>query len=330
MTIREIAAKANVSIATVSRVLNNDFSAVGEDKKVIIQDIAKKNGYVPKNKAKKEEKKVALVIPEVEHMFFAKVIRQIDEYCLENGLNLSLYCSDNDSKSQNIIDILVADTDIEWILYMGFSVYENNWMNRLFANGKKVVLLDNIDYDDGIPVAVFVDGEKGMYQITSYLCDMGHKNIAYFTGSKQAKFNNNRHVGYSRALFERNITVDPELTRFGYFTFESGYSCAKDLLAIGKPFSAVVCENDMIACGAIKAFSEAGLRVPDDVSITGFDDTEFSRYMIPALTTVRQPMSEIVEKAFELLQRMSKGESLSNCYIRLAPELVIRDSVKKI
>ncbi len=331
MTIRDIAAAADVSIATVSRVLNNDFSSVSEETKNRIIGIAKKNKYVLKKKVHKTiSRKVALVVPEINQMFFSSVINEAAKYCLCNGHELILFCSENDHKSQMVVDALVDSNEIEWVLYMGYSTLYQNLINRLIEANKKVVLLDNIAYDDGIPVAVFVDGECGMYQITNHLYEMGHRNIAYISGSKQAKFNNNRHIGYTRALLEKNIIVDPILTRFGYFTFDSGYECAKDLLKLGKNFTAVVCENDLIAYGAIKAFSEEGLQVPEDISVTGFDDMECSRYLLPGLTTVQQPMEEIINKSFEILQGLSKGEILSNCYIKFATKIVKRGSVKDI
>lgn len=332
MTIRDIAAEASVSIATVSRVLNNDFSSVSEETRDKVLEIARRNNYVlPKKRKIDSSARVALIVPQIQHMFFSQMIEAVSSYCFEAGYELCLFSGEGDpEKHKDIIETLAKCQDIQWVLYMGISSEETKQLERLCDSGKKVVLLDNIVYANAFPVAVSVDGEKAMYDLTRMLQDYGHRDIAYITGSKQAKFNNNRHVGYSRAMFERNLPVDPILTRFGTFSFESGVECTDYLISTGKKFTAIVCENDLIAYGAIHRLQESGLSVPGDVSVTGFDDMEFSSYMSPSITTVRQPVAEIVAKSFELLESMSNGTLISNCFIRFPGQIIERDSVRDI
>lgn len=328
MTVRDIAKEANVSIATVSRIINGDFSRVSAVTKDRVLDIVRRSNYVPKkNSVKNSLKRFILVVPSIDHMFFSVVAKEASGYALRNNLEMVLYSIDNSVDSRDDIIKRIACSDIDWILYMGISSGDQDSIISLLPPEKKIVFLDNILYKDGIPASVIADGEEAMFALTEYYIGKGHRSIAYITGTKDSRFNNERHKGYARALFNHNIIVNPELTRFGDFSFESGYECMDKLFSLGYGFSAVICENDMMALGAMKSIHEHGLSVPDDISISGFDDTYIADKLSPALTTIRQPLAEIIEKSFSLLSRMSSGEQISNYIIKLPCRIIERESV---
>lgn len=331
MTVREIAKEAEVSIATVSRILNGDYSRVSTETLNRVQAVIKKHNYVLKKKTpKKKPKRFILVVPSASHMFFSNVVKAAGKYALANNLEMILYSIDDSLETRDLIINRIVSSDIEWVLYMGISQNTQDSIIPLISTTKKIVFLDNIDYQNGISASVIADGEDAMFQLTEYYIRKGHRHIAYITGTKEARFNNERHKGYARALLCHNLMVDPELTRFGDFSFDEGYECAKSLLSLDQKFSALICENDIMALGAMKAINELGLKIPEDVSLSGFDDMYIADKVSPTLTTIRQPLDAIIEESFSLLNRMSSGEKMSNYIVKMPCEIIERESIASV
>jgi LacI family transcriptional regulator len=175
---------------------------------------------------------------------------------------------------------------------------------------------------------VYVDNRAAAYDATRHLIDFGHRKIAMICGIKHHPDAINRLEGYSMALAEAGIELDPLLIQEGDFTAQSGLIGVNGLLARGRPFTAVFCANDMMAFGARLALQRHGIRVPDDVSIVGFDDQAESSYVSPPLTTVRQPGVEMGELAARTLLKMIQGEP---CKVPiLHGELQYRESVARV
>lgn len=166
-----------------------------------------------------------------------------------------------------------------------------------------------------------------MYDITNYLIENGHRDIAYISGISYDTFNHNRYLGYSKALLDAGIAVDPKVIKFGSFTFNSGRECMRVLLEGKRAFTAVVCENDIIAAGALDAMKELGVTVPDEISITGFDNSLVAEITTPKLTSVEQPLRDIARKAVELLIAQVNNQEIENRIIAYAPRIVVRNSV---
>lgn len=337
MTIREIAQESEVSITTVSRIINNDFSSVSDNTRKRVQEVIRKNRYVAGQKAKIKtkstscsKKRIALIIPEVSQMFFSSIIDEAERQCTGRNKELILCCSRNSIDLEKEHVQYLIDHDVEGILYMSTSTCNENYFGDLKRAGKKFVVLDNNFTDFSLPGAVFVDGEAGIYEMTNYLLRNGHQNIAYFSGVAHCKFNNRRHQGYTRALLEHNIAVDPWLTIFGDFTWASGMESVEKLLRKKKDVTAIICENDLIACGAISELKKHGLSVPDDVSVTGFDNMSISKILVPALTTVDQHIELIVEKAMDLLDQMNRNQGMETNIEKITPDIIYRDSVRCI
>lgn len=331
MTVRGIAKEAGVSIATVSRILNGDYSRVSSDTLDRVQGVIKKHNYVLKKKApRKRSERFILVVPSVNHMFFSEVVKAAGKYALAKGHEMILYSIDNSFETRDLIISRIAASDVEWILYMGISQEDQESLLPLLSADKKIVFLDNIAYQNGISASVIADGEDAMFQLTNHYISKGHRQIAYITGTKEARFNNERHKGYTRALLSHNLVVDPELTRFGDFSFSEGYECAKSLLSFSQEFSAIICENDMMALGAMKAIHEHGLKIPHDISLSGFDDTYLADKVDPPLTTIRQPLDTIIEESFSLLGRMSSGDKMHNYIVKIPCQIIERKSIASV
>jgi LacI family transcriptional regulator len=201
-------------------------------------------------------------------------------------------------------------------------------LRSLLEEDVLVVLIDRrvpgIDVD-----VVLSDNRQGGYLATRHLIDLGHSRIACLAGPSNVTPSSERVTGYLQALREAGLAPDEKLIVSGNFRAESGFQIIQDLLRLPEPPTAVFASNDLMAIGAMRAAAQNGLRVPEDISIVGFDDIELASYVIPALTTVRQPKSEMGKAAVELLIRQTKTGKGSADYTMLENKLIIRDSTGK-
>ena len=171
----------------------------------------------------------------------------------------------------------------------------------------------------------------GLYLATTYLLDKGHKDIAFFAGQlKEKGVMNKRLQGYKQALQEHNIEYKEEYVFEGQIDYESGVMMADKLIKKKYPVTAIACAADILAIGALKAIYEAGLKVPDDISLIGFDNLEISQYLTPGLTTIKQEISLKGQKAVELLLKHIENPDLSKQEEILPLQIIERDSVKKM
>lgn len=334
-TIREIAKEAGVSITTVSKLINGEEISISKDTRERVLETVKKYNYVGNTGAKRkksssEKNQIAIVIPELKQMFFAEILEQVEKYCDESGNNLIVCSSRNDfeREKQHIADLIKMG--IKGIVYMSVSSTTENCYEDLKKAKIPFVVLDSNLIEYNVPAIAFVDGENGMYSAAKYLIECGHQDIAYITGVRHAKFNNSRHQGYVRALLESGLPVNPQLTAFGNYTYESGGEKAAWLLEHRVEFTALLCENDLIAIGAMRKLEEHGLRVPDDISIIGFDDIYINEMIRPQLTSVNQNLHVIAKEAVDMLIRLADGEVLDNTVVKVTPRLILRNSVKII
>ncbi len=167
---------------------------------------------------------------------------------------------------------------------------------------------------------------RGAYDMTRFLLELGHRRIGYVVGPLDQQAGNDRLDGYRAALTEFGIAIDPSFTVYGNDHFASGFAAASELLNLAPRPTAIFCNNDEMAAGACAAVFEGGLRVPEDVSVAGFDDIPLSRQIWPPLTTVRQPISEMATRAAKLLVSVLKGQELSDLAVEISTELIVRKS----
>lgn len=332
VTIKDIAKMANVSITTVSRVINNKTEGMSEETRKKILDIVRELDYHPNSIARglvtKKTNILGLILPDISNPFFPDIVRGVEDAANKYGYNIIL-CNtdDNIEKEQTYIKIL-KEKCVDGIIHTGTVNTKEVNLQMLSEFDIPYVLLDRSFKGTNAP-AVYTDGEMGMYKVVKYLIENGHRDMAYISGPVGNVTAERRFGGYEKALAEYGISVNYDLVRHGDYKMKSGIECANDLLDSGKVFTAVICENDLMAVGALEALNGRGVKVPEDVSITGFDNIYLSKATFPKLTTVSQPTYEMGSIATTLLIKLINNESITEKITVLEPEIVIRDSVAK-
>jgi LacI family transcriptional regulator len=308
VTIQDIARLANVSIGTVSRVLNNkpDVDPITRER---ILHIVGEQGYVPSITASGlavgRNRLISVLVPALTWPLVSELMLSVAEIVDELSYEIVLYSistSNHERDCGKIIDRILA-TKLTAGLLAVFPGQSARHLTELRQHGFPVVLIDDQNPPlEGIPW-VGADNRQGAYEATRHLIQLGHQRIAYIQGPMKYKVSHDRYQGYCDALREASITLEPDLVQEGDFMPTGGRNCTRALLA--RPASerptAIFAGSDLMAYGAISAAEEVGLHIPEDIALVGFDDNPSSAHMRPALTTVRQPFSDMGQRAIELL-----------------------------
>ncbi|MDR6880256.1 LacI family DNA-binding transcriptional regulator [Bacillus sp. 3255] len=330
VTIKDIAKLAGVSHTTVSRALNNS-PLIQEETKERIRQIAKQMDYTPNYSAK------SLVLDRSYNLglffttlskgtsagFFYEAIRGVNSV-IQDRYQLIVKGIDDYTSFQSI-----TRKSFDGIIVVSQSDDDQSIIEHIAGKGIPLVVLNRPVSTAGV-LNVLSDEEQGAFLASSYLIEQGHKRIALIEGRKGFKSAQNRKDGFERAMRHYGVTI-PESYRFpGLYDLESGHHAMQQFLKLAKPPTAVFSCNDEMALGAIKAISEAGLQVPADISVVGFDDTVFAAYVTPALTTVRRPIEQISkEGAIRLLDNIENKHHETE-QVLLKTELIVRESVKQL
>ncbi|XJZ27965.1 LacI family DNA-binding transcriptional regulator [Bacillota bacterium Lsc_1132] len=326
----DVAKKANVSTATVSRVLSRP-GAVKEatTEKVLkaIEDLNYQPNVLARQLRRLETNTILVVVPDITNPFFSNVLRGIQSVAVDNGYQVLLGDTCNDVELENgYLDILQqkkADGMVLLTARTGVKAVKEA------AQSYPVVLACEYIEGSGIPT-VSIDNISGARKATEYLIDLGHTRIGCITGPLNVVLGRDRLKGFYQAMAQRSIEVEPVLIQEGDFTFESGFNLMMKFLALGELPTAIFAANDEMAMGAIKAIKTKGMKVPEDISIIGFDDVKFSAIFEPGITTIAQPAFEIGTNAMELLLKLINKEELQRDQIILDDQLIIRESCKGI
>lgn len=197
-----------------------------------------------------------------------------------------------------------------------------------FTQRVPVVAIDNSAADKTIP-SVIIDNFSALVEVVDHLCTLGHQRIGFMTGLEDSDVGKNRYEGYRSGITRHGIAIDPTLVFRGNYTFGSGVSGADYFMSLEDRPTAIVCANDSMALGAMNKLLQAGFEVPRDVSVIGFDDIDIARQIVPPLTTVKVPVEEIAERAFDMLEALMEGRKLDNRHVALAAHLVARGTSMK-
>ena len=192
-----------------------------------------------------------------------------------------------------------------------------------------VVTIDNSAADKSIP-SVIIDNFSAEVESVDYLRSLGHERIGFMTGLEDSDVGKNRYEGYKSGLQKHGIVADESLVFRGNYTFGSGVSGVEYFLSLEQRPTAIICANDSMALGAISSLQKAGLKVPDDISIIGFDDIHLASQVTPTLTTVSVPVDEIAARAFDMLECLINGKNLENRHVALEAHLVARESSSEV
>lgn len=325
-TVRDLARDAGVSITTISRYLNQDYSSMSEKTRKKISELVEKNGYV--NSKTKSKLFIAVLVPDITDPFFAQIVEWVEKVACEHDFNLQLCLSRDSFKQEERYIKELIQQNIDGIIYMSTISEEKDCFGILKDAGVPFVVLDSYLSEYNVPGLVFSNGVWGMYEATNYLLENGHRKIAYISGLRQYYFEHNRYQGYVNALLDAGIAVDPELVKMVGFSVEDGIRCFTEFLDAGKAFTAVICESDNLAMGVYRVCAQRGIRIPEDISVIGYNNTILAMCAQPALTSVEQDVEKMARDAVALLEKQLKGEPILDKIVRVAPSLVKRDSVR--
>jgi DNA-binding LacI/PurR family transcriptional regulator len=327
-TIQDVARAAGVSASTVSRYLNGQLR-VSSATEARMLDAVRDLGYVPnaqaRNLVKRSSGVVGFVVPEISNPYFGAIADYVVEAVERRGL-LVLLCSTRSqaAKESTYIDLLASGT-IDGMLYIG-SFRSSERLAAAIRGGLPVVVMD--EPIAGLPDVhtVVMDDYAGGYQAGSYLAALGHRTIAFISGPAELASVQERRRGYEDALRKGGIDPDQQLSLAGQFTEQFGMSALPRLLAAAQPPTAAFVASDYIALGMLSAAETHGVRVPEDLAVVGFDDTRFSQYVRPRLTTIRSPLERLAQVGVELLfERLTGTDAPARTEV-LPVELIVRES----
>jgi len=327
-TIRDVAERAGVAPITVSRVINNS-GYVSEETRARVEAAIAELQYVPNSLARslrfKRTDTLALVLTDITNPFWTTVARGVEDAASSQGFNVILCNTDeSEEKQEEYLNVLLQKRVDGFLLVPARSTPEPIW--QIQSQGVPVVVLDRRIPDVQVDI-VRGDSEGGAYELTRLLISMGHRRIAMLAGPKEVSTAADRVAGYRRALREAGLPEDLELAYYGEYTQEGGYHLAQRALAATPPPTALFAANNFIAIGALRALREAGLRVPDDVSLVSFDEIPPAFAIDPFLTVVCQPAYEMGQEATKLLlSRLSEEESGEPREIVLPVKVIVRKS----
>jgi LacI family transcriptional regulator len=328
VTIREIADLAGVSIATVSRVLNGRDDVAPETRELVSQ-IIRERGYAANRSARGlsagRTGLVGVLVPLVYPAYFASILSGAAEALHEQDLRLVLSPTGGEhDREVSLLDRLMHGmTDGALIILPEESSEE---LEGLLDQGYRFVVLDPLmPLDERIP-SVSAAHASGADQGMRHLLALGHRRIALITGPHGWVATEDRRRGYHAALAAAGIMPDPALEVESIPEIGPGRAAAETVLDLAEPPTAIFAFNDNIAIGAIQAAHARGLRVPEDLSVVGFDDVEHATIVTPTLTTIRQPLAEMGRTAVSLLMRLLERQRFETLHVELATRLVVRDS----
>ncbi len=332
-TIREVAAKAGVSITTVSHVINHT-RFVSAAVKYRVEAAMEELGYTPNALArslrKGSTKTIGLIVPDNSNPFFAEMSRVIEDISYDKGYSVILCNSDNNAdKEDAYLDVLIAK-QVDGVLFISTAGSKKS-LEKVLSKKIPLVIVDRVVSD--IPAAVvIIDNQMGGYEAARHLIALGHTRIACVTGPSQLAPSSQRVSGYQQALKEAGIPVQKEFIITGDFGYKGGEAAVRILLQLPQPPSAIFFCNDIMAIGGMKALYHANIRVPEEISVVGFDDVSIASNVIPELTTVAQPLPELGSLSTNtLIHLMCKpAQDDFSSYVVLQPRLIIRNSTAPV
>ncbi len=336
VTIEDIAREANVSKATVSRVINNT-KAVSPELRERVYDIIKKNNFKPNSLARglvtKQTRMIGIVIPDISNPVFGSLTKGINSVCQQMDYTL-MVCESGGVQDREIelLEVL-SDKSIDGVLFAGVDV-NDTLIGKMKEKEYPVVLVtQEASASEGIIPTVVHDNIKATYDAVSFLISNGHKKVAFVSGPKHDYSSGKKRLqGYQSALRDNGIEVPDSYIEHGNFTFESGYECMKKIYEENSqlPTAIMLC-SDLMAIGAMRFLKSAKIKIPDDISIMGFDDSEYAMYFTPELSTVRISYFAEGEKAAKELFKLMNGQKILLPKTYYLPHKIIRrNSIKQI
>ncbi|ANU11812.1 transcriptional regulator [Planococcus antarcticus DSM 14505] len=335
-TIKEVAKKAGVSISVVSKAFNN-YADIKEETRQRIFAVANELNYSPnivaKNLSSKKQMTFGLITSgvlnnnEKDNNAF-DIFKGVYTAVSESQYELSIFLIDSQSQKQKSYVQYCRERNIGGAILQGIRTDDQYYKELINTNIPCVVLDIMTETENGLIGSVSIDNVKAGEEIAAYLLERNHRDIIVVAGTEETYVNSERLKGVHQAFEQREIKLVGDHIFYAEFSEQKAYSLAKEYLQDHRP-TAFLCFSDLMAFGVIKAIQEKGLKIPEDISVTGFDDLVLSRYSQPSLTTIRQDFMEIGRLSAVLLQNLKEGKAEKQ-HIYMEHGLVERESVKTI
>ncbi|WP_010236027.1 LacI family DNA-binding transcriptional regulator [Clostridium arbusti] len=329
-SIKDVAKEAGVSIATVSRVLN-DVDVVNEETKKKVRVAIKKLDYRPNIIARslktQRTRTIGIVIPDISSQFYPEIVRGAEDVANIYNYNVILCNTDLDAEKEIEYIRVLREKMVDGVMYMS-NCLEDNILKMLNDLSIPTVLVETRGKDYGFP-SVTIDNEKAAYEATEYLIKKGNKKIAYVgvnpetENASAVRFN-----GYKNAILDNGLDYNEDLVQFGGLKAADGRDGMEAIIHKGK-VDAVFCASDEVAMGVINTLRDNGIKVPEDVDVVGFDNIYASSIYYPKLTTVEQPMYDMGSVGMRMLIKVINKAGIDQEHIVLDYKLIERDTCKK-
>ncbi|MGB6269922.1 MAG: LacI family DNA-binding transcriptional regulator [Olleya sp.] len=338
VTLKQIAETLGISITTVSKALK-DYPDVSKKTKALVKDLAQTLNYKPNafavNLRTKESKTIGLIVPEIVHHFFSNVIKGIISQAEKKGyLVITLQSNESFELEKKQIELLLNKRVDGILMSLANETADYSHLNSVIANDTPLVMFDKIAKLVNCS-KVLIDDRAAAYKATQHLIDIGCKRIAHFRGPLLPQNSIDRFLGYKKALLDNGIAYDSTLVYIlKDMSFDEGKFFARKLIKDHKDVDGIFINTDLVAIGAISAFNDLNVKVPEDISIVGFSNWFMSSVISPSLTTIDQPGFEIGKKAFKLLFKEIKNKKnntkIAYKEVILDTNLIIRNSTKPL
>jgi LacI family repressor for deo operon, udp, cdd, tsx, nupC, and nupG len=329
--IGDVAARAGVSTATVSRTLATPDRVAPKTRDAVMKAV-RETGYVlnvaARNLRTSRTHAVLAVLPDASNIFFSQVLRGIADTLHRHGYSLVIADTANDPVRERDHAAFIQGGRVDGVLLLNGRLLPSPGGKR---NGHRVPTVSLCERIPGSKLPhVETANREAACAMTEHLLTLGHRRIGYVAGPPANVLEHDRYAGFCDALAAAGVALDPRLVLAGDFSIAAGEAAAIDYLALPQMPDAIFACNDAMAMGLIRGFTAAGIAVPDRISIAGFDDIEFAAAYIPALTTVHQSRGDIGARAAAMLIDLMRGNKLASRDIRLAAEVVMRDSTRAV
>jgi DNA-binding LacI/PurR family transcriptional regulator len=329
-TLRDVAKEANISVSTVSRVINNE-KFISDDVRDRVNKAVKKFNYEPQWAARslrtRKTNIIAIIISNIQDPWTAYVVRGIDEYFRDKNINIILFNSDRSPEREKELIRLALNKNIDGII-LGTIAKDEKFIERIISEFSiPITIIDNkINIDNAD--FVLEDDVNGTYKLVTHLIKVHKlKKIAFIGGVLSESSGFDKFLGYKKALIENGIEIDENLVKEAFWDLELAYKATKELFSSDDKPEAIFCSNADIAIGSVRYLNEKKIKIPDDVAVVSFDDSEFIKAFNPPLTTLTGIEIKLGRKAAELLDlRMTRERKDNYEIIRVDSDVIIRKS----
>ena len=327
-TMKDVAREANVSLGTVSNVLNQRPSVSEANREKVMRAVEKLQ-FRPNTAARtlktKSSRSIGLIIPDINNPFYPELARGVEDTAKKYGHSILLCNNDrNKEKEREYIDILI-EKNVDGIILVKprIGIAQLQKIREICP----VVAVDADYVPEGQFDIINVDDDNGMRLAMELLYEYGHRRIAFISGLLESVSSRSRRQAYIDFLTEKSIPVRPEYIAMGAYNWYSGYTCTVELLRLLTPPTAIFAANDLMAIGAMKAIHERRQKIPLDISVMGYDDIDMASLCTPQLTTIWQPKYEIGVLSVNMLLNHRRSEEIESKQVTLKTEVRLRESV---